>query len=151
MAKKIKNLHYYEAVGRRKESVARVRLYLTTKEKSVTVNNKKIGKGQIFVNGRPFEEIFTHKYQKQHLLKPLLLTSNDDRFAISIVARGGGQTGQLDAITHGIARALCLVDNDEYKPVLKREGLLTRDPRTRERRKVGTGGKARRAKQSPKR
>lgn len=151
MAKKVKNLQYYEAVGRRREAVARVRLYLTTKEKSVTVNSKKIGKGQIFLNGNPIEQMFAHPYEKQKFMKPLLITNNDDRFAVSIVTRGGGKNGQLEAIAHGISRALVLVDEEEYKPLLKKEGMLTRDPRTRERRMVGTGGKSRRAKQSPKR
>lgn len=151
MTKKGKNLQYYEAVGRRREAVARVRLYLTAKEKSVTVKSKKIGKGQIFLNGSPIEEVFPHMHEKQVLMKPLLITNNDDRFAVSVQVRGGGRNGQIDAIAHGLARAICLVDNDEYKPILKSEGLLTRDSRKRERRKVGTGGKARRAKQSPKR
>lgn len=151
MAKKEKTLQYFEAVGRRKEAIARVRLYLTTKEKSVTVDSKKITRGQIYLNGAPIEETFSHEYEKQQILKPLLLTNSDDRFAISIKTIGGGKSGQLDAIKHGISRALCVVDNDVYRPLLKKEGLLTRDPRARERRKVGTGGKARRAKQSPKR
>ena len=151
MAKKEKNVQYFEATGRRRESVARVRLYLTAKEKSVTVNSKKINKGQIYLNGEPIETVFSHDYEKQQFLKPLLLTGSDDRFAISVITKGGGKLGQLEAIRHGIARALCVVDNDTYRPLLKKEGLLTRDPRTRQRRMVGTGGKARRAKQSPKR
>lgn len=151
MAKKATDIKYYEGVGRRRESVARVRLYLTTKEKSVTVKNTKITKGQIVLNGEPIEQTFSHQYEKKRFLKPLVLTNNDDRFAISIVTRGGGKNGQLDAIALGIARALTEVDSDEYKPVLREHNLLTRDPRARERRKVGTGGKARRQKQSPKR
>jgi small subunit ribosomal protein S9 len=82
---------------------------------------------------------------------PLLLTKNESRFAVSIVVSGGGTTGQLDAMVHGISRALLLVDSDAYRITLKTNGLLTRDPRKKETRKVGTGGKARRAKQSPKR
>ena len=83
-------------------------------------------------------------------MMPLKLTQNEGRFAISILTEGGGKNGQLEAIVHGLARALLLSDQG-YKVVLKKAGLLTRDPRKRERRKVGTGGKARRAKQSPKR
>jgi small subunit ribosomal protein S9 len=151
MAKKLKNIQYYEAVGRRREAVARVRLYLITKEKEVTVGGKKIGKGQIHLNGNPVESVYPHDFEKQRILKPLLVTNNDDRFAISIKTIGGGKNGQLEAISHGISRALVLVDADQYKPLLKTEGLLRRDPRARQRRMVGTGGKARRAKQSPKR
>jgi len=80
----------------------------------------------------------------------LKFTENQDRFAISIKGSGGGKTGWLGAISLGIARALVLADQSN-KPILRKNGLLTRDPRTRERRKVGTGGKARREKQSPKR
>ena len=81
---------------------------------------------------------------------PLKATSSVDRFAISIKVSGGGKKGQLGAIVHGISRALVLVD-EANKKILRSLGLITRDPRVKERRKVGTGGKARREKQSPKR
>jgi len=119
MPKKTKEIKYYQAVGRRKESVAIVRLYIVGKNESVDVDNLKIKRGEIFVNGKPIESIFNSIDEKTIYLRPLKLTENQDRFAISIKVSGGG--------------------------------LLTRDPRTRERRKVGTGGKARREKQSPKR
>ncbi len=151
MVKKASNVTYFEGVGRRREAVARVRLYLTQKEKSVTVKNKKIAQGQIVLNGEPIETVFPHDYQKNRFLQPLLLTDSADRFAISIISRGGGTNGQIDAITLGIARALTVVNEEDYKPLLRQHNLLTRDPRARERRKVGTGGKARRQKQSPKR
>lgn len=151
MAKKTKDLQYYEGVGRRREAIARVRLYIMNKEKEVSIKGGKIAKGQILVNGKAFEEVISHDYDKQRILKPLRVTSSDDRFAISVRTIGGGKNGQIEAIQHGLARALVLVDKDEYKPLLKQEGLLTRDPRARQRRMVGTGGKARRAKQSPKR
>ena len=151
MAKKIKNLSYYEAVGRRKQSVARVRLYLPKKGGEVLVNKLSIKAGEIYINGKSLEKSALKSYEKNFLSLPLTLTKNQDRFAVSILISGGGTTGQLDAMVHGIARALLIVDNETYRPLLKANGLLTRDPRKKETRKVGTGGKARRMKQSPKR
>ncbi len=156
MAKKTKNLKYYEAIGRRKEAVARVRLYIAGKDKTVTINSDKqtglkIKAGEIFVNKKPITEMFPAPYEKARYLYPLKLTENLDRFAISILVEGGGRNGQLEAIIHGMARALDKVNKESFHPVVKKYGLLTRDSRERERRKVGTGGKARRMKQSPKR
>ncbi|MFH0979608.1 MAG: 30S ribosomal protein S9 [Candidatus Roizmanbacteria bacterium] len=141
MAKKTKNLEYYEGIGRRKQAVARVRLYIKS--------HQKIKAGEIQINNKPFEQVYSN-YHRVFALLPLRLTNNENRFAISIRTAGGGKNGQLEAIVHGIARSLSKVD-ESYRPILKKNGLLTRDPRKRERRKVGTGGKARRAKQSPKR
>ncbi len=151
MPKKAKSLKYYEAVGRRKESRARVRLYILDKEKVVTIDGNKIKAGEIYLNSKPIGETFVQEYEKLQYLKPLTLTSNLARFAISILSEGGGKTGQLEAIVHGLARSLDKVDKDAYHTTLKKQKLLTRDPRTRERRKVGHAGRARRAKQSPKR
>ncbi|KKP60041.1 MAG: 30S ribosomal protein S9 [Candidatus Roizmanbacteria bacterium GW2011_GWA2_34_18] len=151
MAKKTKDINYYEAVGRRKQSVARVRLYLPKKKGEVLVNKLNIKAGEIYINGKSLEKSALKSYEKNFLSLPLTLTKNQDRFAVSILISGGGTTGQLDAMVHGIARALLIVDNETYRPLLKANGLLTRDPRKKETRKVGTGGKARRMKQSPKR
>lgn len=151
MTKKTKNIQYYEAVGRRKSAVARVRLYLVGKDKTAQVDSLKIKAGEIYVNKKPIESIFSQKTEKKLYQLPLEATNNTDRFAISIKVSGGGRTGQLEAIAHGLARALVLVDKETYKPILKKYGLLTRDARVRQRRQVGTGGKARREKQSPKR
>ncbi len=151
MVKKAKDISYYEAVGRRKQSVARVRLYLIKKSAEVSVGKLKIKTGEIFINGKSVDETSFKIYKKMFLSLPLILTKNENRFAISIIVKGGGTTGQLDAMVHGIARALLIVDNENYRPLLKANGLLTRDPRKKETRKVGTGGKARRMKQSPKR
>ncbi|MCX7955710.1 MAG: 30S ribosomal protein S9 [Patescibacteria group bacterium] len=151
MAKKEKNIQYYESVGRRKRSIARVRLYLiNSKNNNVEINGVKINKGEIIVNFKPLEKVFFQNYERDLIKKPLKITNNEDRFAISIIVKGGGFNGQKEAIIHGIAKALILVDNN-YKPLLKKANLLTRDSRKKERRKVGTGGKARREKQSPKR
>src|SRR3989339_469181 len=127
MAKKIKNLTYYEAIGRRKQSVARVRLYLVKKTTEVLVGKLKIKPGEIYINGKSMEETSFKIYKKMFLSLPLTLTKNEKRFAVSIV------------------------DNEAYRPLLKLNGLLIRDPRKKETRKVGTGGKSRRMKQSPKR
>ncbi len=151
MAKKTKDIQYYEATGRRRESVALVRMHLVTKDKPVTVHGKKYTKGQIIVNDKPVEEFFPGEVNKSRYLQPLTLTENADRFVITIKVQGGGKIGQLEAVIHGIARALIEADTDAYRPALKSNGLLTRDPRIKERRKVGRGGKARRQKQSPKR
>jgi small subunit ribosomal protein S9 len=151
MVKKAKDISYYEAVGRRKRSVARVRLYLIKKSAEVSVGKLKIKPGEIFINNKSINETSFKTYEKMFLLLPLTLTKNENRFAISIIVNGGGTTGQLDAMVHGIARALLIVDNEAYRPLLKANGLLTRDSRKKETRKVGTGGKARRMKQSPKR
>jgi small subunit ribosomal protein S9 len=151
MPKKTKDIHYYEAVGRRKEAVARVRLYIVGKDKSATINGTKVKQGEIIVNKMPLNKVFPAISEKPYFTQPLKLTNNEERFAISIIVRGGGRYGQLDAISLGLARALEKVDRETFRPPLKKAGLLTRDPRVRERRKVGTGGKARRAKQSPKR
>jgi len=151
MAKKSKDIQYYEAVGRRKEAVARVRLYLVGKDKTATINGVKVKQGEILVNKKPFSEVFSLPSQKIRCLTPLKITKSDDRFAVSILTRGGGTNGQIDALVLGLARAIEKANREEYRPILKKEGLLARDARIRERRKVGTGGKARRAKQSPKR
>lgn len=151
MVKKIKNVLYYEGVGRRKTSVAIVRLYIPGKDKTVMVGDTKMKEGEIWANKKKIEEMFPALHQKVQYLKPLKLVQADDRFAVSITVSGGGINGQLDAISHGMARALEKSDKETMRPLLKKELLLKRDPRARQRRKVGTGGKARRAKQSPKR
>lgn len=147
MVKKKKDIQYYEAIGRRKESVARVRLHIVTGKKSESLS---LNKGDITVNNKPLAEFFTLKSDINRALKPLSLTNNLDRFVTTIQVKGGGVNGQVEAIALGISRSLCMVD-EAYKPTLKSESLLTRDARVRERRMVGTGGKSRRQKQSPKR
>lgn len=151
MAKKTKNVQYFEGIGRRKEAVARARLYLVNREKVAKVNDKTIKAGECFINGKPLSDVQLTPWEKNFILTPLRLTENLDRFAVNIIVAGGGKNGQTEAIVHGLARALDLVDKVQYRPMLKNQGLLKRDARTRERRKVGTGGKARRVKQSPKR
>lgn len=120
---------YTFAVGRRKSASARVRLYK--------------GAGENTVNGKKAVGLF--------LDKPFKLTDTLGKFFFSAKVAGGGVEGQMEAIIHGLSRALVKLDSDKFRPILKKAGLLTRDARTRLRRMVGTGGKARRKKQSPKR
>ena len=151
MPKKKKDIEYYGTVGRRKESSARVRLYIVSKkDKTAVVGSTHIKQGDIVINGKPLDVYFPLESERNIFMKPLVSVDCADRFAVSIVVRGGGKSGQLDAAVLGLARALCVVD-ETYRPTLKSLGFLTRDPRVRERRKVGKGGKARRQKQSPKR
>ncbi|RJP46075.1 MAG: 30S ribosomal protein S9 [Armatimonadetes bacterium] len=125
-----------QAVGRRKEATARVRV--------------REGNGQITVNGRPISEVFGGQiFQKKYQL-PFEVTRTLGKFTASIKVEGGGSISRLDAIVHGLSRSLAKM-NEEYHQLLKRRGLLTRDPRVKERRKYGLAHKARAKKQSPKR
>ena len=121
--------------GRRKKSIARV--YLTP------------GTGNITINKRSIDEYFGLETLKVIVRQPLVATDSADKFDVKVTVRGGGTTGQAGAIRHGIARALLTVDND-FRPVLKKAGYLTRDPRMKERKKYGLKG-ARRAPQFSKR
>lgn len=141
---------YTYAVGRRKESVARVRVYHHIKE-GAAWGEHKLGKDQIFVNEMPVEHYFPGPLSKAKYVSPLTITQTLGKFAITVKVSGGGKNGQLEAMIHGLSRALSALDVVKYRPLLKKAGLLTRDPRARQRRQVGTGGKARRQKSSPKR
>ncbi|MBR4495615.1 MAG: 30S ribosomal protein S9 [Acholeplasmatales bacterium] len=130
-----KKLVQYLGTGRRKSSVARV--YLRS------------GKGTITINGRAFEDYIPSAAVRLDVLQPLELTETTDKFDILVNVQGGGTTGQAGAIRHGITRALMEV-NPDYRAVLKPAGLVTRDPRAKERKKYGLK-KARRAPQFSKR
>lgn len=125
----------YYGTGRRKSSVARV--YLIP------------GTGKVTINKRDMEEYFGLDTLKLIVRQPLVLTENVDKFDVLVTVRGGGFTGQAGAIRHGISRALLQADSD-YRPVLKKAGFLTRDPRMKERKKYGLKA-ARRAPQFSKR
>ena len=125
----------YYGTGRRKSSVARV--YLVP------------GTGKITINKRDMDEYFGLETLKVVVRQPLAATETADKFDVLVNVRGGGYTGQAGAIRHGIARALLNVDAD-YRPVLKKAGFLTRDPRMKERKKYGLKA-ARRAPQFSKR
>ena len=111
--------------GRRKSAVARVRLAT--------------GTGKILVNGRAFENYFPLESLRGVVSQPLAITGNADKFDAQITVSGGGPNGQAGAVRHGIARALLSVDAN-LRPVLKAEGLLTRDSRMKERKKYGQPG-----------
>ncbi|MBQ9965145.1 MAG: 30S ribosomal protein S9 [Clostridia bacterium] len=126
---------YFYGTGRRKSSVARVRVYS--------------GTGKITINDRDIDDYFGLETLKLIVRQPLNLTETADKFDIVCRVAGGGVTGQAGAIRHGISRAL-LQYNEELRPELKKAGLLTRDPRMKERKKYGLKG-ARRAPQFSKR
>lgn len=142
MPKKIENkktiakeLSSIRTVGRRKTATARVRFAP--------------GKGQIIVNGKDYKEYFTISFWQEKVLSPLKLVGKEKDYDISVRVLGGGMSGQVDAVRHGIARALEKW-NVEFRPVLKASGYLTRDSRAKERKKFGLY-KARRAHQWRKR
>ena len=126
---------YFYGTGRRKSSVARVRIYN--------------GSGKITINDRDIDDYFGLETLKLIVRQPLALTGTADKFDIVCRVNGGGVTGQAGAIRHGIARALLLY-NAELRAELKKAGFLTRDPRMKERKKYGLKG-ARRAPQFSKR
>lgn len=140
-----KKNNYIYAIGRRKQASARVRLY---KEIKSTYDFKK---GDIIVNSKKIEEYFPSELEKLHYLDPLKVLGLSDKFAFTIRVSGGGMNSQLDAVILGMSRALAKIDSQKHKALLRKKGFLTTDARVKERRKVGTGGKARRKKQSPKR
>ena len=126
---------YYYGTGRRKHSVARVRLYP--------------GNGTITINGRGIDDYYGLETLKLIVRQPLALTENLENMDVGCTVTGGGVTGQAGAIRHGISRALLQADAD-YRPDLKKAGYLTRDPRMKERKKYGLKA-ARRAPQFSKR
>ena len=126
---------YYYGTGRRKHSVARVRMYP--------------GTGKITINGRDIDEYFGLETLKLIVRQPMEITNTLGRFDIVCTVAGGGVSGPAGAIRHGVARAL-LQNGDEMRPILKKAGFLTRDPRMKERKKYGLKA-ARRAPQFSKR
>jgi len=131
---KPKNIY---AVGRRKTASARIRLFK--------------GTGEIIVNDRPIGKYFSGEVARKLFTLPFELTNTIGKYDVSVKVVGSGLKAQLGAVVHGIARALDKEHKDLYHSPLKKAKLFTRDPRVRERRKAGLGGKARRHKQSPKR
>ncbi|MCK4436879.1 30S ribosomal protein S9 [bacterium] len=115
----------YCATGRRKESVAQVRLIS--------------GKGKMVVNGRSLSQHFGRSTLEVLIKEPFQLTETADKFDLVAKVRGGGLSGQAGAVRHGIARALLGMD-EGLRPVLRKAGMLTRDPRTKERKKYGQKG-----------
>lgn len=141
---------YYEAVGRRKESSARVRLYVVN-DAAITVGGVSVAKGAMIVNGKQVEQYFPGEVFKKMYQEPFRTTNTLGRFAVTVKVVGGGLVGQLSSVIHGISRALEKVDREKFRPILKKRGFMKRDPRAKQRRKAGFAGKARARKQSPKR
>ncbi len=115
----------YNGTGRRKSSIAQVFM--------------KPGTGNILINKKPFEKYFPHETLKMIVQQPLNVVAVSGKYDITVRVKGGGISGQASAIRHGIARALLEVNSD-FRPKLKKEGLLTRDPRVVERKKYGLKG-----------
>ncbi len=126
----------FYGTGRRKKSIARVRLVP--------------GKGEIKVNNRSLDDYFGLETLKVIVKQPLVATKTEGKYDVIVNVIGGGFTGQAGAIRHGIARALLEVDTETFRPILKKAGFLTRDPRMKERKKYGLKA-ARRAPQFSKR
>jgi len=126
---------YFYGTGRRKTAVAQVRVLP--------------GSGAIIINGIPYEELFPRLEHRRIITQPLLVTENTGKYNVVVKVNGGGISGQSGAISHGIARALVRAD-ERLKPVLRQYGLLTRDPRAKERKKPGLK-RARKAPQYTKR
>lgn len=129
------NQAYFYGVGRRKTAIARVKL--------------SPGKGTIVVNGVPYQQRFPRLEHRRTILQPFLVTDSVGKFDAEVKVTGGGITGQSGAICHGIARALAEA-NESLRPTLRGKGLLTRDPRIKERKKPGLK-RARKAPQYTKR
>lgn len=120
------SVQYYEGIGRRKESTARVRVMP--------------GSGKFIVNDKPGEEYFTRLGDMEKIVKPLETVGEEQsQLDITVMVEGGGVTGQTDAVQLGIARALILL-NPDYRPPLRKGGFLTRDARIKERKKPGLKG-----------
>ncbi|MCL4459377.1 MAG: 30S ribosomal protein S9 [Chloroflexi bacterium] len=135
MNDKVDDKAYHYGTGRRKTAIARVRLYP--------------GDGQITINDKPLEGVFPRKAWQVLIQQPLHLTDMADKINVIAKVAGGGCSGQAEAIRHGIARALTQL-NDSLRPLLRQAGLLTRDPRAKERKKYGLK-RARKAPQYTKR
>lgn len=140
--KKTDEKKYYEAVGRRKRVVARVRLFTSNPSQS-------IAKGDLLINEKPYKEYFSIVSLQKKIEAPFEKLKSLNRFRGLVRVKGGGITGQAEAIRHGIARALILFDAN-FRKKLKKSGYLTRDARKKERRKFGLK-KARKAPQWSKR
>jgi small subunit ribosomal protein S9 len=128
---------YFAAIGRRKTSIARVRIWP--------------GKQDLVINGKPLTTYFKGETIKKMIYSPFVVADVLGQYTGSIKVAGGGSMGQAEAIMHGIGRALLKADPEKFKKLMRDGGFLTRDPRMKETRKAGQGGRARAKKQSPKR
>jgi small subunit ribosomal protein S9 len=144
---------YYEGIGRRKRSTARVRLYTAPHQALPAAGDLEAGQagagGEVIVNGKPAADFFPRMGDLERVLEPLHATGLAGSFFVSVLVKGGGVTGQTDAVRHGLARALVKSD-PELRSVLRKGGFLTRDARVKERKKPGLK-RARKAPQYTKR
>jgi len=138
---------FFFGYGRRKTATARARLYLPTKE--VTVSGTKLSRGDIYVNGKQIDAYFNSPFVKADYSELYRTTNTIGRFITVVITSGSGKTGQAGATLLAIARALIQVD-PKFKTILRKKGFVTRDPRAKERKKPGLMG-ARKQKSSPKR
>jgi len=129
------NQTYYRGTGKRKCAIAQVKIFS--------------GSGEIIVNGKSYKDVFTRLEHQRVIGRPFVVTNTVDKFNVEVKVIGGGINGQVEAIRHGISRAL-VVSNEQYKPLLRQEGLMTRDARVKERKKYGLK-RARKAPQYTKR
>lgn len=127
---------YYEGLGRRKRSVARVRLHAG-------------GTGQFIVNGKPYQDFFGREVDWLNVTAPMQVTATESQFDVTVLVKGGGITGQSEAVRMGMSRALLKV-NEDFRSALRKAGFLTRDSREKERKKPGLK-RARKATQYTKR
>lgn len=139
--------NYKFSFGKRKEAVARLRLYVNGLPE---ITGQEVKKGDIFVNGKRIESYFGGIVAKATYEEPFKITNTLGKYTLSVKVVGGGPKSQLEAFIHALSKNLALMD-EKNKHILKKQGFLTRDSRVRERRKVGMGGKSRRKRQSPKR
>lgn len=137
----LKKYSYYEAVGRRKTATCRLRLHPLKKGESA----------EIFVNEKSIKDYFPGKLNEISYQRPFRVTNTAKRFRVTAKIIGAGINAQIGAFVHAASRALVKVDKENFQPVLRKLGFLTRDSRMKERRKPGLAQKARAAKQSPKR
>jgi len=128
---------YFSAIGRRKTAIARVRIWP--------------GKQELVINGKPMTTYFKGDTIKKMIHSPFVVADVLGQYTGSIKIAGSGIMGQAEAIMHGIGRALVKADPEKFKKLMRDNGFLTRDPRMKETRKAGQGGRARAKKQSPKR
>jgi len=135
--KKGRQAKYNFGLGRRRTAIAKVRVFL--------------GKGEILVNNKPVSEYWPDRHLAVQYLEPFKITDTLDKYTATVMISGGGVKGQIGAFVHAVSRALAEIDPEKFRPILKKHQFLTRDPRMKETRKVGRGGRARFQKQSPKR
>ncbi len=138
---------FWQAMGRRKTATARARLY--TGVTDVMVGDKKLEKGDVYVNSLPIDTYFNDPFAKEQYTELYRTTNTMGRFITTVKTEGSGKSGQLGATTLAIARALVEVD-PKFRATLRKKGYMTRDPRAKERKKPGLMG-ARKQKSSPKR